>query len=164
VAAVTFQLTLFAASAWQMRVQQRVLENGVRRPIGEWLRRHAKPGDSVLLEPLGYIGYYSRLKTYDFPGLSSREVVAVIRSGVNRYADLIARLEPTWLVLRPSEVAVKDFAERPILRDYRRVAEWNVLPELDAIAYLPGRTWVEWDARFYVYHYQPAENAPAARR
>jgi hypothetical protein len=154
---VAFQVALLAASAWQMRVQQRLIEDGVRRPIGEWLRAHAKPGDSVLLEPLGYIGYFSRLKTYDFPGLSSREVVATIRSGVRRYADLIATLRPTWLVLRPSEIAAQDFAQRPVLRDYKRVAEWNVMSQLDAVAYLPGRKWVEWDARFIVFHYEPQE-------
>lgn len=157
VLAVAFQLALLAASAWQMRIQQRVIENGVRRPIGEWLHAHSRPADSVLMEPLGYVGYFSQLKTYDFPGLSSPEVVAAIRSGVNRYADLIARLKPTWLVLRPSEVATQDFAQRPILRDYHLIKEWNVLPELDAVAALPGRPWVEWDAKFRIYHYEPAD-------
>ena len=155
VLAVAFQTALLGASAWQMRVQQHVIEEGVRRPVGEYLRAHSKPGDSVLLEPLGYVGYFSRLKTYDFPGLSSPEVVAAIRSGVNRYSDLAARLKPTWLVLRPSEIA-KDFAERPVLRDYRRVAEWNVIKDLDAVAFLPGRPWIEWDARFIILHYEPA--------
>jgi hypothetical protein len=125
------------------------------------LHAHARPGDSVLLEPLGYVGYFSRLKTYDFPGLSSPEVVAAIRSGVNRYSDLAARLKPTWLVLRPSEIA-GDFAERPVLRDYRRVAEWNVMRDLDAVAFLPGRPWIEWDARFIVLHYEPAPEVPSS--
>lgn len=155
--AIAFQAALLVACAWQVRVQQRVIEDGVRRAIGHWLHAQAKPGDSVLLEPLGYIGYHSRLKTYDFPGLSSPEVVAAIRSGVNRYADLIARLRPTWLVLRPNEIAERDFAERPVLRDYRRVAEWNVLPQLDAVPYLPGRNWIEGDARFVVFHHEPAQ-------
>jgi len=158
---VAVQATLLVATAWQMRVQQRVIEHGVRQSIGEWLRAHAKPTDSVLMEPLGYIGYYSRLKTYDFPGLSSPEVVQVIRSGVRRYADLIATLRPTWLVLRPSEVAADDFAQRPVLRDYHLVKSWNALPELDAVPYLPGRKWVEWDARFHVYQYRPAADAAA---
>ncbi len=153
--AVVVQVALLAATAWQMRTQQRLIEHGVRRPIGEWLRANAAPGDTVLLEPLGYIGYYSRLKTYDFPGLSSREVVTAVRSGVMRYADLIARLQPTWLVLRPTEIAEKDFAERPILRDYKVVKTWDAMAELDAVGYLPGRKWVEWDARFKVFHYEP---------
>lgn len=162
VMAVVVQIASLAATAWQMRTQQRVIEDGVRRPIGEWLRAHAGPGDTVLMEPLGYIGYYSRLKTYDFPGLSSREVVAAVRSGVMRYADLIVRLQPTWLVMRPTEIAGKDFAERPILRDYKLVKSWDASAELDAVGFLPGRKWVEWDARFKVFHHEPAAK-PAPR-
>jgi len=158
---VAVQATLLVATAWQMRVQQRIIEHGVRQQIGQWLRTQAKSTDSVLMEPLGYIGYYSRLKTYDFPGLSSPEVVQVIRGGVRRYADLIATLRPSWLVLRPSEIATADFAQRPVLRDYHLVKSWNVIPELDAVPYLPGRKWVEWDARFHVYQYQPAGESAA---
>ncbi len=154
--AVLMQVALLAATAWQMKNQERIIEQGVRRPIGEWLRANAALGDTVLLEPLGYIGYYSRLKMYDFPGLSSREVVAAVRSGVNRYADLIVHLQPTWLVLRPTEIAEKDFATRPILRDYQLVKTWDATTELDGVSFLPGRKWVEWDSRFKVYHYEPA--------
>ena len=58
-------------------VQQSVIEDGLRQPIGLWLRDHAKtPHDSVMLEPLGYIGYYSGLKMLDYPGLASKEMVA----------------------------------------------------------------------------------------
>ncbi len=161
---VVVQVGLLVATAWQMKNQQRIVELGVRRPIGEWLRANAAPGDTVLMEPLGYIGYYSRLKTYDFPGLSSREVVATVRSGVYRYADLIARLKPTWLVLRPTEIAEKDFAERPILRDYKLVKTWDAMSALDAVGTLPGRKWVEWEARFKVFHYEPAKPEGPERR
>jgi len=160
VLAVAIQAALLAATAWQMRTQQRIIEDGVRRPIGLWLKEQSGPGDSVLMEPLGYIGYFSRLKTYDFPGLSSPEVVAVIRRGVRRYSDLIAELKPTWLVLRPSEVA-PDFSQRPVLRDYQLVRSWDVMSELDAVTFLPGRKWVEWDARFHVYRYRPGSTPPA---
>ena len=59
-------------AARELRAQQTLVENGLRRPIGEWLRANAAPGDTVFMEPLGHIGYFSGLKTYDFPGLSSR--------------------------------------------------------------------------------------------
>ena len=99
--ALLLQVSLLAATAWQMRIQQRVVETGVRRQIGEWLHAHAAPGDTVFLEPLGYIGYFSQLKTYDFPGLSSPEVIAAVRHGAKSYVALIAALRPTWVVLRP---------------------------------------------------------------
>ncbi|MCC6415568.1 MAG: hypothetical protein IT582_06640, partial [Opitutaceae bacterium] len=64
-------LVLTVGSARQLRAQQRIIEDGNRRLIGEWLHEHAQPGDSVFMEPLGYIGYFSGLKTYDWPGLST---------------------------------------------------------------------------------------------
>ena len=154
--AVVTQAAVLCASAWQMRVQQQLIENSGRRAIGEWLRAAAAPADTVFLEPLGYIGYYSRLKTYDFPGLSSPEVTAAINAGARRYADIIARLRPTWLVLRPAETTTPDFAQRPILRDYDFVRAWNVLPQLDAIRFLPGRGWFEFDSQYLVYRRKPA--------
>ena len=152
VAVVALQLAVLSASAWQMRVEQRFVETGVRRKIGEWLRQSAAPGDTVFLEPLGYIGYFSQLKTYDFPGLSSPEVVAAVRGGARRYADVIAKLRPTWVVLRPHEAARPEFASTGVLRDYELVGKpWDATPQLDAVAFLPGRVWVEGEARFLVF-------------
>lgn len=92
---VAIQLTVLVAATWEMRVQQRVIEQDVRESIGKWLGRTARPGETVFLEPLGYIGYYSQLKTYDYPGLSSNEVVTAVRSGARRFTAVIAQLKPT---------------------------------------------------------------------
>ena len=152
VAAVALQLSVLAASAWQMRHEQRFVENGVRRAIGEWLRANAAPGDTVFLEPLGYIGYFSQLKTYDFPGLSSPEVVAAIRGGARRYADVIAKLQPTWVVLRPHEAARPEFQTTGVLNAYDLAGRpWDATPQLDRVTFLPGRPWVEGEARFLVF-------------
>ncbi|MSU48545.1 MAG: hypothetical protein EXS37_05530 [Opitutus sp.] len=157
---IGLQVSILSATAWQMRIVQRHVETGVRRNLGEWLAAHAAPGDTVFLEPLGYIGYFSRLKTYDFPGLSSPEVVAAVRSGARRYADVIARLQPNWVVLRPHEAARPEFARTGALRGYDRVKTWDALPELDAIQFLPGRSWVEGEASFILFHRRNA--APPA--
>jgi hypothetical protein len=145
----------WAASAWQMRVQQSVVEDGARHPVGAWLRQQAAPGDTVFLEPLGYIGYFSNLKTYDFPGLSSPEVVAAVRGGAKSYVALIAKLRPTWIVLRPVEAARPEFAQHPVLDDYELVQSWDVQSRLDAISFLPGRTWNEFEARYQLYRRKP---------
>ena len=146
----------WVASAWQMRVQQSVVEDGARRPVGEWLRLHAAPGDTVFLEPLGYIGYYSRLKTYDFPGLSSPEVVAAVRGGAKSYVALIAKLRPTWIVLRPVAAARPEFSQHPVLNDYVLVRSWDASPQLDAISVLPGRPWNEFEAQYRLYRRKPS--------
>jgi hypothetical protein len=156
---VVIQAGIWAGSAWQMRVQQRVVENGARRPVGEWLHAHAAPGDTVFLEPLGYIGYFSRLKTYDFPGLSSPEVVAAVKGGAKSYVALIEKLRPTWIVLRPIEGARPEFSQHPVLRDYSLVQSWDVTPQLDAIPMLPGRPWNEFEARYQLYRRKTPEAA-----
>jgi hypothetical protein len=155
-AIVLAQTATFAAVAWQMRVQQRVVETGVRRQIGEWLRAHAAKGDTVFLEPLGYIGYFSQLKTYDFPGLSSPEVVAAVRGGARDYASVIAQLRPNWVVLRPIELHQMESAPLHPLVAYELTEHWNARPQLDAISILPGRRWCEWEAEYYLYRRKPA--------
>jgi hypothetical protein len=139
-------------AARQLRAQQATIENGIRRPIGEWLKANAAPGDTVFLEPLGYIGFFSGLRTYDYPGLSSPEMVAAIRRhGTKRYAPLIRELNPSWLVLRPSEMADIHKEDPDLLRNVyvptkafdrrREVAELKVY----------GLGYIEYDAAFMVF-------------
>ncbi|MDB6113803.1 MAG: hypothetical protein JWQ62_748 [Lacunisphaera sp.] len=150
--AVLLQAGMLAGTAWQMRNHQHYVEDQVRHEIGDWLRRHSAPGETVFLEPLGYIGYFSRMKTYDYPGLSSREVTAAIKAGNTSYTALIDRLHPDWIVLRPAELGRPEFQVNPILeRDYQVVKEWNATPQLDAVRVLPGRAWVEFEAHYYLF-------------
>jgi hypothetical protein len=159
---VALQFSLLVATAWQMRAQQRIVETGVRRDIGEWLHQHAAPTDTVFLEPLGYIGYFSQLKTYDFPGLSSPEVVAAIRGGAHRYADVIVRLRPTWLVLRPREAARPEFRDTAVLRDYDLAKSWDAVPQLDQVRVLPGRPWNEAEAQYLLFRRKSPPEATTA--
>jgi hypothetical protein len=159
--AVLVQIGIFAGVAWQMRWHQRFVEHGVRQNIGEWLHENAAPTDSVFLEPLGYIGYFSRLKTYDFPGLSSPEVVAALHHGSRNYADLIEKLQPTWVVLRPVEAARSEFVKKPVLKNYQLVKSWDAIPQLDTIRFLPGRPWVQFEAQYQLYRRLGAGEAPA---
>ena len=147
---VLVPLGTLVAVAWQMRVHQRFVETGVRRAIGEWLHAHASPADTIFLEPLGYIGYFSQLKTYDFPGLSSPEVVAAVRAGARTYPAIIGRLKPRWVILRPHELASPVFLHEPALKDYTLVKIWSALPELNATAVLPGRRWSEYEAHYFL--------------
>ncbi len=79
-------------------------DDALRLPIGIWLRDHAQPHERVLLEPIGYIGYYSRLPILDSVGLVSPEVLPSYRT-LNPLADMITRLRPEWLCLRDWEAA-----------------------------------------------------------
>jgi len=96
--------------AWHLRSIERDIsaaqrtEDAVRLPIGLWLRDNAAPTERVLLEPIGYIGYYSRLPVLDMIGLVSPEVLpSYERSVPNPLRDIVTRFRPELLLLRPSE-------------------------------------------------------------
>ncbi len=156
VAVVAVQAVLLVCVARQTNVHQDLIENHGRRDVGEWLRENAAPRDRVFLEPLGYIGYYSQLKTYDFPGLSSREVVAEVQTGRKKYAEIVADLRPEWLVLRPVELRMEGFTEQQLSRDYRLVKVFDNKAKLDSVPLVPGRRYLEFDSQFFVFRRQDA--------
>ena len=141
-------------AARELRAQQRLVEDGVRRPIGEWLRANAAPGDTVFMEPLGYIGFYSGLRTYDYPGLSSPEVVDAERRVGTNFRALIQDLKPNWLVLRPREITAIH-AENPELlqRQYSAVCVFDHRKEIAALK-IYGVDYPAYDAAFMVFKRQ----------
>ncbi|MSU45621.1 MAG: hypothetical protein EXS42_00475 [Lacunisphaera sp.] len=150
---------LLAGAGWttwqtarEFAAQQKYVEDGNRRKIGEWLHEQAKPGDTVFMEPLGYIGYFSGLKTYDFPGMSSREMVQARKQVGNEWAALIEHLQPDWLVLRPLEIErLNRLAPNLLVSYYMFAREFSVADQISQLDVL-GRRYLEIDARFTVYH------------
>jgi hypothetical protein len=142
---------LFAAGR-QMAALQTCIDTGNRRQIGEWLAKHAAVGDRVFLEPLGYIGFYSGLKTYDWPGLSSREMVAAHKKIGGQWAALIDYLSPDWLVLRPPEIELLQHdMPRLLTATYEPVQVFDVRDQVGKTD-VYGRHLLELDALFTVYH------------
>ena len=85
------------------RQVQKLVEEGVRLPIGEKLFELMGDRDTVLLEPLGFIGWAAKNKTtYDVPGLSSPIAFAVFKRH-GTMSGTISELWPTFLALRPDE-------------------------------------------------------------
>jgi hypothetical protein len=71
--------------------------------VGDYIAAHAKPGQSVLLEPIGTIGWHNRsLKIIDEVGLVSPEATVARREGPGWYGRLLDRQRPDWLVARAS--------------------------------------------------------------
>ncbi|MFZ2640342.1 MAG: hypothetical protein WA117_05080 [Verrucomicrobiia bacterium] len=147
-------LALTLCVAWQLRVQQQVVENGNRKQIGLWLKANAaSPKDSVFCEPLGYIGFFSQLKMYDYPGLSSPEVVAARRQlGTDDWDKLICYLRPDWLVLRPNEARqLRERHESLLTKDYSLVRTFDVSERLKTYDWLPGMGYLLFDQSFVVF-------------
>lgn len=157
---LALQATLLGCVAWQMRTQQILIENGQRREIGRWLAQQTQPAETVFLECLGYIGYYSGRKMIDVPGLATPQVVATRRAGNRTFAQIINALRPDWLVMRPWE-ATQVFAEAAHLQtNYRVVRVFDAHPKIAAVPFLPGRGYLEYDAGFLIY--RRAERPPTA--
>jgi hypothetical protein len=152
-AAVLFSTMLLAESAWQLKWQQEIIE-GQRREIGLWLRANRESNrDTVFLEPLGYIGYFSQLKMLDYPGMSSPEVIAARKKVGENWADLIGYLKPQWLILRPQEIHVYHLDSYPwFLAHYRVATVFDVRDKINALRHLPGWSYLQWDQTFYIYH------------
>jgi len=136
-------------------------ENDVnnRKEIGLWLKDHAKtPHDTVMLEPFGYIGFYSGLKMYDFPGLSSPEVTeAIIRHKIHSHvemAPLVEDLRPDWIVLRPAEIdGIKAANPGLLINDYDVAKIFDVRRDKTIASRSPWS-----DELFVVYHHKSLRN------
>lgn len=79
-------------------------ENRLRIPIGLWLKEQAKPNERVMLEPIGYIGYYSGMEVLDTVGLVSPEVLPFYRTEIaSPYHGIWTHFKPEWILLRTGE-------------------------------------------------------------
>jgi hypothetical protein len=108
------------------------VEDRLRIPIGLWLHDHARPTDRVMLEPIGYIGYYSDLRVLDTVALVSPEVLPCYAPAIaSPYHVMWTRFRPEWILLRAGEwnglhryEATLPPGERLLAR-YHHVRDWK---------------------------------------
>jgi hypothetical protein len=136
----------FVQTAREMKVQQLVIEEHGRKQVGLWLREHCRPGELVVLESLGYIGFFSGCQIEDFPGLVSSRVVELRREGAVALVNLVDRLKPAYAVMRGRQ---KD--EMTALPEYQLVRSFDVSDEVRAYPDMPGRDYLDFDAVYLVY-------------
>jgi hypothetical protein len=155
-AAVLALLVVLAPEAWLfgeslalVRVQQREIEDGTRRQVGLWLRRHSAPGATVYLEPIGYIGYFSERHILDWPGLVSPRVLQARREQHTNFFTTVSVLRPDWLVLRSRELATAQ-SDAFIAANYEVAAEIDSRPRLAGWGGRPGAAYLFSDARFFL--------------
>jgi len=144
-------VSVFFMSMRQITVQQKVIETQHRKEIGLWLNKNKLDGDSVFLEPLGYIGYYSDAKMYDWPGLVSPEVAAAEKEKKSgRYYVIIQKLKPSWLVLRPSDIP--QLKQTSWFDKHYKVAKiFDVRDKLASYNNINGLDYLYFDSVFIVY-------------
>lgn len=155
---ILIQAWLYVAVSVQLREQQRLIEWGLRAPLGRLIASAAQgPRDTVFLEPLGYLGYFSGLAMRDTPGLCSPEVIALRKGGLLSMGGLAVALQTDWVVLRGAEYLRMDPAEKAEFD--RAYSLWRVLdkrPQVEAVAWLPGRDFLLFDSYFTVWRRRPA--------
>lgn len=157
-AAVLGTTSLMVAMARQAWLEMTIIEGTIRAPIGRWLHDHAASRhDTVFLEPLGFIGYFSGLKMLDYPGLCSPEVVLARRRADSRaypycWSELIIGLRPTWLVLRPFEHAEINKHDSMVLQLYEQVKTFDATPAIERARLVPIKGYLEYNGIFEIYH------------
>jgi hypothetical protein len=101
--------------------------------VGKWLNTHTPPGASVLLEPLGYAGYFADRRMIDEVGVVSPQVVQLGRQKFS--ADsvvfsrvLLSQIQPDYFVTHCDD-ALQVFSRSPSEHDiqehYSRQAVFN---------------------------------------
>lgn len=68
--------------------------------VADWLRDHVRPGDKVMLEPIGLVGWRSPVVVVDEVGLVSPSVAKRRLHGPGWYADVAGAEQPDWIVVR----------------------------------------------------------------
>ncbi len=68
--------------------------------VAEELRVHSRPGEKVMLEPIGMVGFLNPLVVVDEVGLVSPRVAQRRLQGAGWYTDIVGSERPQWLVVR----------------------------------------------------------------
>jgi hypothetical protein len=160
---ILVQAWLYVAVSVQLREQQRLIEWGLRAPLGKIMAGAARsPHDTVFLEPLGYIGFYSGLAMRDTPGLCAPEVIALRKAGTLSMSGLASALQTDWVVLRGIEYLRFSEAERAELdQSYRLWLVVDKQAEVESVPWLPGRDLLLFDSYFTVWRRKvPPEQIP----
>lgn len=68
--------------------------------VASYLEQHASPGQKVMLEPIGIVGYQTHLVVLDEVGLVSPRIAARRLQGPGWMNDVVTAEDPEWLVIR----------------------------------------------------------------
>jgi hypothetical protein len=139
VASVVFLAIGTAAFLQRSAREAQQIETNLRIPLGLWLREHMKPNETVMLEPIGYIGYFSQRHVLDVIGLVSPQVLPLWQKSDSAPMGTIAmRFQPEWAVLRPGELQhILDAHRSDWERDYALVKTFRYRPSTarDAVVF-----------------------------
>lgn len=73
--------------------------------VAGWLQEHVRPGEKVMLEPIGLVGWRTPVVIVDEVGLVSPNVAKRRLQGPGWYADVVDGERPDWIVIRRAALA-----------------------------------------------------------
>jgi len=134
-----------------MHIQQKEIGYGNVKQVGLWLKENVRKGDSIYLEPLGYIGYFSEGKMIDYPGLVSPQVVRLLKQNKNLdFYTLVPEIKPDWIILRPREAARMSALEY-FQKNYAYIKTFSVLDNLRRYKFYRENEFLCNDAAFTIF-------------
>lgn len=103
--ALAFSFHMPITFVLEARVQHDI-EDRVRMPMGVYLSHIVQPGQVVVSESAGYVGYYGHVLLYDYPGLTSYGALRIMESlglSHNSLSELANVAKAKWVIMRPNE-------------------------------------------------------------
>jgi arabinofuranosyltransferase len=100
---VLFNLVAFYYASEELQSGQSInpaMHSRPHRAIGLWLRDHAHPGERLVVNEIGAIGYYSNLPIIDMIGLTDKTIPYFWKNGdLAGYARFIMAQKPRYIAL-----------------------------------------------------------------
>ena len=101
------------------------------KEAGLWLNRNTPPGASVMLEPLGYVGYYADRRMIDEAGLVQPGVTEMKRQGITDVYQYATAYHVDYIVAHCDEatgwLASSAKGEMTFAKDFSLAAKFNPL-------------------------------------
>jgi hypothetical protein len=132
--------------AQDLRNTQSYRHEASLKALGMWLKHKAPPQSTVLLEPLGYAGYYSGQIMIDEVGLVTPSVTDLKRRGIGP--------EAYAAIFKPDFVVVHCDDRQRIPRDEAAGPEYVLAETFDPLGYQPerrGSWWLAWAACYQLW-------------
>lgn len=104
IATALFVLSIWSIS-WNLYVGRTNTEVTTFGAVARELRSRVHPGERVMLEPIGIIGFTVPVVVIDEVGLVSPRVARRRSQGPGWYSDVVASDRPQWLVVRQGMLA-----------------------------------------------------------
>jgi hypothetical protein len=103
-------LISLVAGQWLFAASWGTQENLYRGGIGDAIRTLASPGDTLLLEPAGYVPFHAQLWTWDEVGITSPRVTAYrTKYGPRWWIRFVEDFGPTFLLERDHMLTHRTF-------------------------------------------------------